>query len=73
MDVIVALMFDKRFGTARFLPVKLKALRTRVCALILYKNAFLYIGSRPAASTLGLRQSRVPLLHPSGSKWQKPM
>ena len=40
MDVIVALMFDNSFGTARFLQVKHKASRTRVYALVLYKNAF---------------------------------
>lgn len=61
MDVIVALMFDNSFGTARFLQVKLKASRTRVYALVLYKNAFPNIGSRPAASTLGLRHSCVPM------------
>ena len=40
VDVIVALMFDNSFGTARFLQVKHKASRTRVYALVLYKNAF---------------------------------
>jgi len=40
MDVIVALMFDNCLGTARFLRVKHKASRTRVYALVLYKNAF---------------------------------
>ena len=40
MSVIVALVLDYQFGTARFLCVKHKALRTRAYALVLYKNAF---------------------------------
>jgi hypothetical protein len=39
MDVIVALMFDKRLGTARFQNVKHKA----------SSNAFQYIGLTPSA------------------------
>ena len=40
MSVIVALVLDNQFETARFLCVKHKASRTRVYALVLYKNAF---------------------------------
>ncbi len=47
MSVIVALILDNcLFGTARFLCVKHKASQI---------TPFLYIGSRPAASALGLR------------------
>ena len=42
MDVIVALMFDKRLGTARFQNVKHKA----------SSNAFPYIGPHHSAFTL---------------------
>ena len=68
MDVIVALMFDNSLGTARFLQVKLKASRTRVYALVLYKNAFPiyrfpYHSLHPWASAL---------LRPDGSKPTKP-
>ena len=40
MGVIVALVLDNQFETARFQHVKHKASRTRVYALVLYKNAF---------------------------------
>ena len=40
MSVFVALVLDIQFETARFQCVKYKALRTRVYALVLYKNAF---------------------------------
>ena len=40
MSVFVALVLDIQFETARFQCVKHKALRTRVYALVLYKNAF---------------------------------
>lgn len=47
MDVIVALMFDKRLGNCQ-IPKR-------------QVTPFLYIGSRPAASTLELRHSCVPM------------
>ncbi len=68
MDVIVALMFDNSFGTARFLQVKLKASRTRVYALVLYKNAF-PIYRFPSRS---LHPWASALLRPNGSKPAKP-
>ena len=68
MSVIVALVLDNQFETARFLCVKHKASRTRVYALVLYKNAF-PIYRFPSRS---LHPWASALLHPDGSKPAKP-